>query len=100
VPFAGYQMDLRESFGVTVKAIRRSKGLPQNAIGINQGYVSELENGQKTPTLPKMAAIAKHLGIHPLTLLAAVYGNMGPENSGELIAQVIRELEDLKPPSI
>jgi transcriptional regulator with XRE-family HTH domain len=39
-------MDLRESFGVTVKAIRNSKGLPQIAIGINQGYVSELENGQ------------------------------------------------------
>jgi transcriptional regulator with XRE-family HTH domain len=89
-------MDLRESFGVTVKAIRRSKGLPQNAIGINQGYVSELENGQKTPTLPKMAAIAKHLGIHPLTLLASVYSNMGPENSDELLARVSSELESLK----
>jgi transcriptional regulator with XRE-family HTH domain len=89
-------MDLRESFGVTVRAIRRSKGLPQNAIGINQGYVSELENGQKMPTLPKMAAIAKHLGIHPLTLLAAVYSNMGPEDSDDLIARVTKELEDLK----
>jgi len=96
VPFAGHQMDLKESFGVTVRAIRRSKGLPQNAVGINQGYVSELENGQKTPTLPKMAAIAKHLGIHPLTLLAAVYSNMGPEDSNELIARVISELESLK----
>lgn len=96
MPFAGQQMDLRESFGVTVKAIRRRKGLPQNAVGINQGYVSELENGQKTPTLPKMAAIAKHLGIHPLTLLAAVYTNMGPEDSDELLARVMSELESLK----
>lgn len=89
-------MDLKESFGITVKAIRRSKGLPQSAIGINQGYVSELENGQKTPTLPKMASIAKNLGIHPLTLLAAVYSNMGREDSEQLIARVIRELESLK----
>ncbi|WP_223525597.1 helix-turn-helix domain-containing protein [Pseudomonas sp. A-B-26] len=91
-------MDLRESFGVTVKAIRRSKGLPQNAVGINQGYVSELENGQKMPTLPKMSAIAKHLGIHPLTLLAAVYSNMGPEDSKQLLTRVVSELETLGSP--
>jgi transcriptional regulator with XRE-family HTH domain len=89
-------MDLRESFGVTVKAIRRSKGLPQSAVGINQGYVSELESGQKTPTLPKMAAVAKHLGIHPLTLLTAVYSNMGPEDTEQLLARVMSELEKLK----
>jgi len=89
-------MDLKESFGVTVKSIRRAKGLPQIAIGMNQGYISELENGQKTPTLPKMAAIAKNLGIHPLTLLAAVYSNMGQEDSTELLAKVNDELESLK----
>ncbi len=96
MPFAGQQMDLKESFGITVKTLRRSKGLPQIAVGINQGYISELENGQKTPTLPKMAAIAKSLGIHPLTLLAAVYSNMGPETSDQLVARVIKELESLK----
>jgi transcriptional regulator with XRE-family HTH domain len=89
-------MDLKESFGVTVKTIRRAKGLPQIAVGMNQGYISELENGQKTPTLPKMAAIAKNLGIHPLTLLAAVYSTMGPESPDQLLARVIRELESLK----
>lgn len=89
-------MDLRESFGATVKAIRHSKGLPQIAIGINQGYVSELENGQKMPTLPKMVAIAKNLGIHPLTLLTAVYSEMGPEDSDQLLARVASELDSLK----
>jgi transcriptional regulator with XRE-family HTH domain len=89
-------MDLKESFGVTVKTIRRAKGLPQIAVGMNQGYISELENGQKTPTLPKMAAIANNLGIHPLTLLTAVYSNMGPEDPDQLIARVIQELEGLK----
>ncbi len=96
MPFAGQQMDLKESFGFTVKSIRRAKGLPQIAVGMNQGYISELENGQKTPTLPKMAAIAKNLGIHPLTLLAAVYSNMGPEDSNQLLARIHSELESLK----
>lgn len=92
MPFAGQQMDLKESFGMTVKTIRRSKGLPQIAVGINQAYISELENGQKTPTLPKMAAIAKSLGIHPLTLLAAVYSNIGPETSDQLVARASASL--------
>jgi transcriptional regulator with XRE-family HTH domain len=96
VPFADQQMDLKESFGVTIKSIRRAKGLPQIAIGMNQGYISELENGQKTPTLPKMAAIATSLGIHPLTLLAAVYSNLGPEDSHQLLARVSCELESLE----
>ncbi|WP_235184567.1 helix-turn-helix domain-containing protein [Pseudomonas chlororaphis] len=73
-------MELRESFGATVKAIRRSKGLPQDAVGINQGYVSELENGLP-PSLPKVDAIAKNLGIHPLTLLTAAYSTMGLEDA-------------------
>ncbi|MNP15179.1 helix-turn-helix protein [compost metagenome] len=96
MPFVDQQMELRESFGVTVKAIRRAKGLPQIAVGLNQGYVSELENGHKTPTLPKMAAIAKNLGVHPLTLLTAVYSNMGPEDVDQLLARVTSELESLK----
>ena len=96
MPFVGQEMDLKESFGVTVKSIRRSKGLPQIAVGLNQGYVSELENGQKTPTLPKMASIAKNLGIHPLTLLTAVYSKMGPEDSDQLLARVASELANLQ----
>ncbi|MGP0143268.1 helix-turn-helix domain-containing protein [Pseudomonas syringae] len=52
--------------------------------GVNQGYLSELESGLKSPTLPKMASIAKGLGIHPLTLITAVYANLGPEDSQQL----------------
>lgn len=78
------------------KAIRRSKGLPQDAAGINHGYVSELENGLKTPSLPKVDAIAKNLGIHPLTLLTAAYSTMGPEDADQLLARVVSELKSLK----
>jgi len=91
-------MELKESFGETVRSIRRSKGLAQGEIGTNQGFISELESGLKAPTLPKIAEIAKKLGIHPITLLTATYETMGPENSEELLAKVTSELERLKQP--
>jgi len=89
-------MELKESFGATVRAIRLSKGLPQNAVGINQGYVSELESGLKAPTLPKIDEIVMNLGIHPLTLLTTVYSAMGQEDANQLLARVLAELEGLK----
>ncbi|MCY1434500.1 helix-turn-helix domain-containing protein [Pseudomonas fluorescens] len=89
-------MELRESFGETVRSIRRSKGLAQGEIGTNQGFISELESGLKAPTLPKIAEIAKKLGLHPITLLTATYETMGPENAEELLAKVTSELENLK----
>ncbi len=95
VPFAGKQMELRESFGETVRSIRRIKGLPQGAIGTNQGFISELESGLKSPTLPKIAEIAKKLELHPITLLTAAYETMGPESAAELLAKVAIELESL-----
>ncbi|WP_150705130.1 helix-turn-helix domain-containing protein [Pseudomonas fluorescens] len=89
-------MELKQSFGETVRSIRRSKGLAQGEIGTNQGFISELESGLKAPTLPKIAELAKKLGLHPITLLTATYENMGPENADELLAKVTSELEQLK----
>ncbi|MBD8598969.1 MULTISPECIES: helix-turn-helix domain-containing protein [unclassified Pseudomonas] len=88
-------MELQESFGITLRAIRLGKGLSQGAVGVNQGYLSELESGLKAPTLPKMASIAKGLGIHPLTLITAVYANLGPEDSQQLLARVEQELKEI-----
>lgn len=88
-------MELQESFGATLRAIRLGKGLPQGAVGVNQGYLSELESGLKAPTLPKMASIANGLGIHPLTLITAVYANLGPEDSQQLLSRVAKELNEI-----
>jgi transcriptional regulator with XRE-family HTH domain len=38
-------------------------------------YVSALERGLKSPTLPKVDALSGVLGLHPLTLLALSYGS-------------------------
>lgn len=89
-------MELRESFGETVRSIRRDKGLPQGAIGANQGYVSEVENGLKSPTLQKIAEIASNLGLHPLTLLTVAFEKIGADTAEEILADVASEIETLK----
>jgi transcriptional regulator with XRE-family HTH domain len=38
-------------------------------------YVSALERGLKSPTLPKVDALSGVLGLHPLTPLALSYGS-------------------------
>lgn len=89
-------MELRESFGETVRSIRRDKGLPQGAIGANQGYVSEVENGLKSPTLQKIVEIASNLGVHPITLLTVAFEKMGTQTADKLLADVASEINSLK----
>ncbi|MNT73831.1 helix-turn-helix protein [compost metagenome] len=61
-------MELKKAFGLAVREIRISKGLPQEAIGPSQPFVSDLERGMKSPSLEKIHELASSLGIHPSTL--------------------------------
>jgi transcriptional regulator with XRE-family HTH domain len=58
---------LPQRFGERVQAIRNSKGKTQlqvaTEIDINRGYLSEIENGHKEPTLGKMAALATYFDL-------------------------------------
>jgi hypothetical protein len=56
-------MELKETFGETVRSIQRSKVLDQGETGTNQGFISELESGLKAPTLLKIAEMAKNLDL-------------------------------------
>lgn len=61
-------MELKKAFGLAVREIRLSKGLPQEALGPSQPFVSDLERGMKSPSLEKIHELASSLGIHPSTL--------------------------------
>lgn len=61
-------MELKKAFGLAVRDIRLSKGLPQEALGPSQPFVSDLERGMKSPSLEKIHELASSLGIHPSTL--------------------------------
>lgn len=62
-------------FSHALRLVRKAKGLTQEDFDdiSSRVYVSALERGIKQPTLPKVDALAAHLGVHPLTLLALAY---------------------------
>jgi transcriptional regulator with XRE-family HTH domain len=54
---------------------RSATGTSQEAFELvsSRTYVSALERGLKQPTVPKVDALARVLGIHPMSLLALAY---------------------------
>lgn len=62
-------------FSHALRLVRKAKGLTQEDFDdiSSRVYVSALERGIKQPTLPKVNALADHLGVHPLSLLALAY---------------------------
>ena len=55
-----------------LKAIRKRRGLTQaqlaEASGLDQGFLSKVENGDANPTLDKITDIAAALKVHPAEL--------------------------------
>lgn len=77
-----------------LKRARRARGLSQEAFSDVSGrtYLSALERGIKSPTLSKITAICRVIGIHPMTLLALSYTSGTPFKVNLLLSRVRREL--------
>ncbi|ATW26749.1 helix-turn-helix domain-containing protein [Candidatus Formimonas warabiya] len=60
-------------FAIRLKRSRTSHGWSQGYLaelsGVSQAYISELEAGEKQPTLPIVEKLAKALGVHIAELL-------------------------------
>ena len=60
-------------FGKRVALLRHELGLSQETLafscGLNRTYMGEIERGEKSPSLPVIAKIAKGLGISKSTLM-------------------------------
>ena len=71
LPYEGDPPRLR--FGRQVRELRQRTGLRQAdvaaAAGISVNYLSEMENGQRNPTLTVMLGLAHALGVKPHDLL-------------------------------
>ena len=50
--------------------VQLAKRLGWRSLGIDQGYISKLEAGEKNPTLTTLAAIAEALGVSLMSLVA------------------------------
>ncbi|WP_422422200.1 helix-turn-helix domain-containing protein [Pseudomonas sp. GZD-222] len=63
---------MRRAFGVTLRALRKAKGMSQDEFSEAMGrhYTSWLENGNSSVTLDKLVAIAAVLQVEPLVIIA------------------------------
>jgi transcriptional regulator with XRE-family HTH domain len=65
--------ELSKKLGENFKKIREKKGLSQGDISrkltMDRGYISNLENGRRNPTLSNIKRLAEALGVEPFELL-------------------------------
>nr|WP_116298573.1 helix-turn-helix transcriptional regulator [Cupriavidus taiwanensis] len=89
-------MGLRDNLGSALRAARKLRGLPQEALdsATSRTYMSSLERGLKSPTLDKLDQIANALDLHPLSLIAFCYIGRSPTSEfDEVLRRVKEELE-------
>jgi len=72
----GVELDhrsLQHSFGDTLRRLRVSQGLSQEALaylaGVHRTYVGSVERGERNPSLVNIARFARALGVQPSELM-------------------------------
>jgi transcriptional regulator with XRE-family HTH domain len=91
-------MSIKKSFGVAIKLARNAKKITQEDFSeiSSRTYISTLERGLYSPTVEKVDALAKVIGIHPLTLLTLTYlVEMNQKDANDILNQVQDELIQL-----
>lgn len=82
-------------FSKALRTARAAHGTPQDAFDLvsSRTYVSALERGLKSPTLPKIDELAGVLAIHPLTLVTLSYvdGRNGPDKALDALLVQVRD---------
>jgi len=91
-------MKAKNSIAAALKTVRKARGLSQEAFSdvSSRTYLSSLERDLKSPTLNKIGELCEVMDIHPLTLLTLAYGEGSERKTGQLLAQVLRELQDIQ----
>ncbi len=69
-------MNLEKAFGIELRKLREQKGFSQEKLGFESGYhrtyISQLERGQKSPTLKAILQIANALDAKASNLIAKI----------------------------
>jgi transcriptional regulator with XRE-family HTH domain len=86
------------NFPRAFRAARVAVGVSQEAFDTvsSRTYVSIVERGVNAPTLMKIDALVRVLGLHPLTVLTLAYANSPSRNDvSKLLEQVADEIASL-----
>ena len=67
-------MDIRETVGSNLRRIRLKSGMSQEALshraGLAPSFLSQFENGKRSPTIPTLAALAGALNFEVVEFFA------------------------------
>ena len=91
-------MSIKKSFGIAVKISRNAKKITQEDFSetSSRTYISTLERGLYSPTVEKVDALAKVIGIHPLTILTLTYlVDLNEKDPARLLRKVEDELSQI-----
>ncbi|HPH05166.1 MAG TPA: helix-turn-helix transcriptional regulator [Methylotenera sp.] len=91
-------MNIKKSVGLAIQTSRKVKKITQEDFSeiSSRTYISTLERGLYSPTVEKIDAIAKVIGIHPLTLLTLSYLiNSNESDPTTILNNVKNELSQL-----
>ena len=93
-------MAAKHTLSEALKTIRKARGLSQEAFSdvSSRTYMSSLERDLKRPTLHKLAELCEVMEVHPLTLLTLAYAGDSERKADQVLAQVRKELDELKNP--
>lgn len=85
---------LRNAFASTLRFMRSHRAVQQSdfGTGISQSHISRLEQAQTSVTLERVEEIAAQLNMHPLSLLAMVWGANEQRPAEELLDRARAEL--------
>lgn len=90
-------MDTKRRLGARIRAIRKSKGLTQEALSekmeINPKYLSSIERGKENPTLNTLISVADNLGVD-LGEVFSVLQAEDPVASKEMILSVLDRADE------
>lgn len=72
-------MDLVRLFGANVRRVRMAKGLSQEALALEadmkRSYLSDLERGERNPSVRALGRLAEALAVDPADLLKREAGS-------------------------
>ncbi|CEG52162.1 helix-turn-helix domain-containing protein [Stutzerimonas kunmingensis] len=90
-------MDFRQALGMSLRRVRKSRGLTQEAFSSvsSRTHMSELERGVIGITVEKLIEIADVMGVHPLTVLLDSFSSYEGVTSERLLKQIAREITEV-----
>ena len=80
---ASHPRTLEQVFGQVLRSVREERGLSQEQLGqaaeSGRTYISQLERGEKGPSLKMVFRLARHLGTSPAEIVRRVQGSISDE---------------------